>query len=357
MFEGARSILVVKLSSIGDVVQSLPVAAALRRRYPEAHIAWAVKPPAAEVVAGNPHLTETLVVGGSGASAAGVQSVPPLGAPIRLARALRERRFELALDMQGLLKSALIAYLSGARDRIGFRNLQEGAFLFNNRRIVPDRRDIHAVEVYLAFAEAVGAPAGPPDFTIATSEEDRRVAAELLAEVDNPVALIPGARWESKRWPPERFAAVADALSEELGCTAVVVGGAGDRELAEGIAAAARSRTVDLTGKTTLKQLTEVFRGCRATISNETGPMYISAAAGTPTVAIFGPTDPNRLGPYGEGHAKVTAGVPCGPCRKRRCEPLRCMEAIGPEQVLEAARGVMGGTASGGRSGGVGGSA
>ena len=96
MFAGARSILVVKLSSIGDVVQSLPVAAALRRRYPEAHIAWAVKPPAAEVVAGNPHLTETLVVGGSGASAAGVQSVPPLGAPIRLARALRERRFELA---------------------------------------------------------------------------------------------------------------------------------------------------------------------------------------------------------------------------------------------------------------------
>jgi heptosyltransferase-1 len=201
MLHDTKSVLVVKLSSIGDVVQSLPVAAALRTRFPEAYLAWAVGRAAAEVVTGNPHLSETLVVGGGGEEAAGVRSVPPLGAPLRLRRALRgdprlgEKGFEVALDMQGLFKSALIAYLSGARERVGFRNLQEGAFLLNNRRVVRDRRDVHAVEGYLGFARAVGAEAEPLDFTIATSEADGRAAEELLGGRREMAALIPGARW------------------------------------------------------------------------------------------------------------------------------------------------------------------
>ncbi len=340
MFEGAKSILVVKLSSIGDVVQALPVAAALRRRFPDAYIGWAVGPAAAEVVRGNPHLSETLVVGGSG-DEPGSRSVPPVSAPLRLRRALREKEFDLALDMQGLLKSALIAYLSGARDRIGFRNFQEGTFLFNNRRIVPDRRDVHAVEGYLGFAWAVGAEAEPLDFTIATSEADARAAEELLSGRDEVAALIPGARWESKRWPAARFGAAADAMREEFGLTSVVVGGPDDRVLAQEVAEAARSEMVDLTGETTLKQLAEVFRRCRVVVGNDTGPLYISFAVGVPTVAVFGPTDWRRLGPYGEGHVKVRAGLDCGPCRRRRCHPLRCMEAIGTEQVVGAVREVL----------------
>jgi heptosyltransferase-1 len=336
-----ESVLVVKLSSIGDVVQSLPVLAALRRRFPQAYLAWAVKPAAADVLVESPHLSETLILGGEGREGPGVRSLPPLTAPIQLARALRQHKFDLALDMQGLLKSALVAYLSGARERIGFHNRQEGAFLLNNRSIVPDRRDVHAVQAYLGFAEVVGAPAEPLDFTIATSEADRRVVDGLLREDENVVALIPGARWLSKRWPAARFAAVADALGAELGCTSVVIGGAGDRPLAAEIKALARSAVSDFTGQTTLKQLAELFRRCRAVISNETGPMYISAAVGAPTVAIFGPTDPRRLGPYGEGHARVTADVPCTPCRRRRCRPLKCMEAIDAEQVVAAARSVL----------------
>jgi lipopolysaccharide heptosyltransferase II len=339
--EHVKSVLVVKLSSIGDVVQSLPVAAALRRGFPRAYIAWAVGPAASQVVAGNPHLSETLVVGGWGPGGEGTAPLPGLGAPRKLRRALRERGFELSLDMQGLLKSALVAYLSGARERIGYRNRQEGAFLLNNRSIVPDRRDIHAVEAYLGFAAAVGAPAEPLDFTIATGGADRRAVDELLGGREGIIALIPGARWLSKRWPPARFAAVADALWGEFGCASVVVGGGSDGLLAQEIAAAARSPILDLTGRTTLKQLAELFRRCRAVISNETGPMYIASAVGAPTVAIFGPTDPLRLGPYGEGHAKVTPGVACAPCRRRECSPLRCMEAIRPEQVIEAARGLM----------------
>ena len=347
------SILVVKLSSIGDVVQSLPVAAALRRRFPQACLAWAVGPAAAEVVAGNPHLTETLVIGGGGGDGAGgqwrVRAVPPVSAPRRLRQALRRYGFQLSLDLQGLLKSALIAYLSGARERIGYRNLQEGAFLFNNRRLVPDRRDVHAVEAYLGFAEALGASRGPLDFTIATSEADRRRADDLVEGKRDLAALIPGARWESKRWPAARFAALADALREAFGLTSVVVGGEGDTAVAAEIAAAASIPILDLTGRTTLKQAAEVFRRCRVTVGNDTGPLYISAAVGTPTVAVFGPTDAARLGPYGEGHAKVTSGLRCSPCRRRRCRPLRCMGEIAPEKVVEAVGSLLGGAQAGGR--------
>jgi lipopolysaccharide heptosyltransferase I len=341
MFEHAGSILLVKLSSIGDVVHSLPVAAALRRRYPDARIAWAVAPPAADLVAGNPHLTETLVVGGRARGEEGVSSVPPPGAPLALRRALRARAFDLALDLQGLLKSAFIAYLSGARDRVGFRNHQEGAFLLNNHAIVPDRRDVHAVEAYLGFARALGAPAEPLDFTIASSEADRHAADLLLGGATDLAALVPGARWPSKRWPAHGFAAVADALGAEFGCTCVVLGSGGERSLADQVVARARRPVVSLAGRTSLRQLCEVLRRCRVTIANDTGPMHISAAVGTPTVAIFGPTDPTRLRPYGEGHSVVSAPPPCAPCRRRNCQPRRCLAAILPEQVITAARAII----------------
>jgi ADP-heptose:LPS heptosyltransferase len=173
MTREAPSILVVKLSSIGDVVQALPVAGALRRRFPDTHIAWAVGPAAADVVTGNPQLDEVLVIGGTGESGAEVRMLPPLASPLQLRRALHRTTYDIALDLQGLLKSALIARLSGARERVGYRTLREATCLFYNRRLVPDRRDIHAVESYLDFAEALGAEREPVEFDIAISDRDR----------------------------------------------------------------------------------------------------------------------------------------------------------------------------------------
>jgi lipopolysaccharide heptosyltransferase I len=341
MTREAPSILVVKLSSIGDVVQALPVAGALRRRFPDTHIAWAVGPAAADVVTGNPQLDEVLVIGGTGESGAEVRMLPPLASPLQLRRALHRTTYDIALDLQGLLKSALIARLSGARERVGYRTLREATCLFYNRRLVPDRRDIHAVESYLDFAEALGAEREPVEFDIAISDRDRGTVDELLEGENGFAALIPGARWESKLWPAERFAAVADALAGEFGITAVVLGAGRDSQLAAAVGQAASTRVIDLTGKTTLKQAAEVLRRCLVTIGNDTGPLYISAAMGTPTVAVFGPSDARRLGPYGNGHAKIVADVECAPCRNRRCRPRKCMEAIEPEEVIAAARALL----------------
>jgi heptosyltransferase-1 len=164
---------------------------------------------------------------------------------------------------------------------------------------------------------------------------------DLLRGDRNFAALIPGARWASKRWPAERFSALADWLAESHGMTSIVMGGGGDRMLAEEISEQARCRVIDLVGRTTLKEAGEVFRRCRVTVGNDTGPLYISAAMKAPTVAVFGPTDPRRLGPYGEGHAKVTAKVSCAPCRKRRCSLLKCMMAVSVEMVAEAVEGIL----------------
>jgi len=206
---------------------------------------------------------------------------------------------------------------------------------------VPSRRDVHAVDSYLDFAEALGAKREPVEFTIAIADEDRREVDALLGDRDRLAALIPGARWESKLWPAQRFARVADALAEEAGLESVVIGGSSDGTLAAAIAAEAEHSILDLTGRTSLKQAAEVFRRCRVTVGNDTGPLYISAAMGTPTVAIFGPSDARRLGPYGPGHAKVVAEVDCAPCRNRRCEGRTCMESIEPKQVVAAALGLL----------------
>ncbi len=354
-----RRILIVKLSSLGDVVQSLPVAAALRRRFPRGYIAWAVGPASAEVLVGNLNIDDVLVIGGDKrnvckgrdknvAPTEGFRILAPISSPTALRRELRGIGFDVSLDLQGLVKSAAVAYLSGARDRIGFRTTQEPTFLLNNRRIVPNRREVHAVDSYLDFAEALGAAREPIEFTIAISEDDRAAVDALLGttnvgsyspiETRTYLALIPGARWESKLWPAECFAAVADRLAAEFSLIPIVVGARGDAELARRIAGACRSPVIDLTGRTTLKQLAEVFRRCRVTIGNDTGPLYISSAMGTPTAAIFGPTDSRRLGPYGEGHAKVIAEIDCAPCRNRKCAGRRCIEMIEPERVIAAAR-------------------
>ncbi len=339
---GPGRILIVKLSSLGDVVQSLPVAAALRRRFPDSYIAWAVGAAAADILTGNPHLDEVLVVGAQrDTGASGTRAIPGHRDPAGLRRALRSIGFDVTLDLQGLLKSASVAYLSGARDRFGFRTLREGTLLLNNRHIVARRGDVHAVESYLDFAEALGAPRQPVEFTITIDDSDRTTVDGLLGRSGDFAALIPGARWESKLWPTERFAAVADSLARNFSVTSVIVGAAGDSALARAVADAASTPVVDLTGKTTLKQLAEVLRRCRVTVGNDTGPLYVSAAMGTPTVAVFGPTDARRLGPYGEGHARVIAEIECAPCRNRRCERRRCMEMIDPDRVVAAASALL----------------
>jgi lipopolysaccharide heptosyltransferase II len=335
MPEGPSRLLIIRMSSLGDVVHALPVATALRRRLPQAHLAWLVRDSARDLLEGHPDLDEVIVLG-AGEARPGVSVFPSRSA---LVRELRRRRFDVTLDLQGLLATSALAFLSGAPQRVGYRNCQEGAFIFNNRPLIPDRRDVHAVQGYLGFARWLGADPDPVTFRLPDFGAEEATVAQALQDAGGslearPLALVPGAKWLSKRWPAEHFARLARLLADAGETNLVVVGAEVDRPLAATILRESGVAVADLTGRTTLRQTTALLARCRLVVANDTGPMAIAAAVGTPIIALFGPTDPARTGPYGAGHTVLAAeGVACLRCRRRACGDMTCLRAITPKRV------------------------
>ncbi len=330
-----RRILLIKPSSLGDIVHALPTVAALRARYPQAHIAWLVKRRWAEIVE----------------RAEGVDQVWPVEGGLTgwLSRvsALRAAAFDLVVDLQGLFRSAALARLTGCSVRIGFANGREGSPFFYTIRVPVPTLDMHAVDRYLLVAAALGAtirPVPPARFRIRPEDNDavsRLLHAHGLAPGDGWIAMNASARWPTKRWPLERFAAVADQLEDEGAGRVVLIGGPDDRADAESLKALMRTAPVDLTGQTSLGLLPALLKSAVLLVTNDSGPMHVAAAVGTPVVAMFGPTSPLRTGPYGPGHAVLTHRVVCSPCFSRVCRNrvhLECLAGITSHQVLAAVR-------------------
>ncbi|TAL12667.1 MAG: lipopolysaccharide heptosyltransferase II [Nitrospirae bacterium] len=331
-----RRLLIVKPSSLGDIVHTLPTLAAFRRRFPRATLSWLVKREWAEVLEGQPDLDDVLAVDLS------VQGWPAA------IRAVREGRFDLVVDLQGLLRSAVLGWASGSPARVGFANGREGSPWFYTHRVpVPDA-SMHAVDRYLLMARFLGAAPekpGPSAFCLPRDPAaDARVEALLAAAGVRVgtmlVALNPSARWATKQWPVASFAAVGDWLQRHGGARVAVVGGRAERSAGDEVIRLMQTAPLDLVGQTTMKELIALLRRLRVLITNDSGPMHLAAAVGTPVIALFGPTDPGRTGPYGAGHVVLHSGVPCSPCFSRRCAnavTLECLTSIRSQQVIEAA--------------------
>jgi lipopolysaccharide heptosyltransferase II len=334
------SLLIVKLGSIGDVVHSLPVLTALRRRFPEARIGWVVGEAAHSLLVGHPDLSELIVL----------ESPKRARTLWAAAQDLRARRYELSLDLQGRVHSSLLPFLARIPRRMGYRSWQDGGFLFSNLRVVEDRHEGHAVDGYLGFAAALGAPTRPVVFRVPERPEEAAAIAELLfaagvAPAEPLVALAPGARWPSKRWPAEHFAQLGRDLAG--GARVTVVGGSSDRPAAERIAGAIPG-AVDLTGRATLAQAAALFRRCRAFVGSDSGPLHLAAAVGCRVVGLYGPTDPSRTGPYGEGQVALVTPAACRGCRRRECH-RSCLAEIPPAAVAEAVKAILAGNPAPGR--------
>ena len=329
-----QRILLIKPSSLGDIIHALPTAAVLRGAFPSASLTWLVKREWAEVLEANPH----------------VDHVMPLDFSMRgwssAVRAIRSGRFDLVVDLQGLFRSALLGWLSGAPVRVGFSGGREGSSLFYTRR-VPVPSALHAVDRCLMLAWALGASREQSrrlEFPLPQDPAaESRVTGFLLAEGIAPDAILaavnPSARWPTKQWSPASFAAVADRLQVE-GAVVVIVGARADRSVIEDVMGRMRRPPIDLGGKTGLKDLIALFRRLRLLITNDSGPMHLAAAVGVPVVALFGPTDPARTGPYGTGHAVLRSGISCSPCLRRHCTNalrMECLTSIGPERVIHEA--------------------
>jgi len=333
-------VLIVKLSSLGDVVHSLPTLAALRRHLPQAFIGWCVGQAAAPLVAGHPLLDITFVL-----REGAVREAPGVivrQTSLALVRAIRRYRFDIALDLQGLFKSAWLACLAGARRRVGYRTWQECAFFFNERAIAPRR--VHAVDNYLDFARLLGAQADKPEFVLLERPEAVARMEALLAETGaagQAAVLLPSTSWASKRWLPERFGELAQVLAG-WGLRPLVGGAPGDGALCDQVVSKAGGVALSIAGRTGVGDLPALFRRCRLVVGPDSGPTHVAAATGTPVVAIYGPTQPLLTAPYGERVEVVQAAAPCAPCRKRQCADLACQRAVTVEMVAQAARRLLG---------------
>jgi 3-deoxy-D-manno-octulosonic-acid transferase/heptosyltransferase-1 len=336
------NILIVKLSAIGDVIHTLPSLAALRKHYPDAHITWVVEEMASDLVMGHPHLDRVLVSrrkGWIGDLRRGRLSDAFKEIKSFLSE-LRARPYDLVIDFHGLLKSAVIVLLSGGNRKLGYESLQEGSGLFYNEKI-PEDMDKHAVDRYLDFARHLGVHVETPEFMLAIGpENETRVRALLAAGGIDPgdlfVAVSPQALWETKLWSDQKFAQLSERILQELNVPVVFTGG--DASATEGIQSFMTLPSVDLAGRTTLRDLACLFRQAALLVTTDSGPMHLAAAVETPVVALFGPTDPARTGPYGDGHTVIRMEMPCSPCFFRTCDTKLCMREITVEDVFQAVR-------------------
>ena len=329
-----ENILVVKLSAIGDVIHALPVSYAIKEQYPEVHLTWVVEQAAYAILADNPCIDELILFEKAKFRSIGgfLREIGPFR------RRLRTRRYDASLDLQGLFKSAAIAWNAGAKLRIGTANMREGAHLVS-RPVRGAHAEGHIVERYLDVARALGCRVGEVRFPVSVSDRDRMAADTLLAregvQEGRPfVAFAVGANWPNKRWPVEHFAALADRLYHAHYVPVLVGGGRLDETLAEDILRASEIPPVNLVGRTNLKQLAHVFTHAALVLGGDTGPVHLAAGLRVPTVMLMGPTDANRNGPYGQLQNAIEVDRPCRGCWKRACpKGLDCLAAIPVDAV------------------------
>lgn len=330
--------LIVRLGALGDIVHAIPVAAALRRAFPGARIDWLVSAKHHQVLDLVPVIDRRLVVNDRGGTAGGATMFAAV-------RELRRTRYDAAIDLQGLIKSAAMARMSGAARVIGFstRHLRERlARPFYTEVYDPgggamrDRMsDRHVVHLNLGLLRAIGLDAGAVEFPI--DESPSEIARSLRQETGGRYALLnPGAAWPNKRWPTARLAVVAAALAERHGLRSVVIWGPGERDLAQEVIAAAGGAAV-LSPATAIADLVALARGAAVMVSGDTGPTHIAAAVGTPLVGIYGPTRPERNGPWRPADVTVSRADGCECHHLRRCRrETMCLMDITAAEVLDA---------------------
>lgn len=332
-----KRILIVLLGAIGDVVRALPLLGRIRRGFPAAHIAWAVEPKSAPVIEGHPWLDQVILFDRNKA--------PGSFAPFL--RRVRAGSFDLVLDLQRILKSGVISFVSGAPTRIGFNphNTKEWNHLFSTRHIGPQPELRLKLLQYQAFGDALGLPPAPIEFGLCAAEAERARAHELLKDAPRPLlGVILGSSWPSRVYFPKSIAAVIRGLSVQGGARPalfpVLLGGPGEAGLAaEVMRELGGIKALNLTAATSLRDLIAIFPQCAAAFGPDSGPMHIAAAVGCPVVSLWGATAPERSAPWGFDTLALRGEIPCHPCYLRQCPIGReCMHRIAPETVAVAVR-------------------
>ena len=329
-------ILILKPSSLGDVVQALPVARLLKRHFPGAEIHWWLNREFVPLLAHDPDIHRVIPFDRK-------RWGSPAGWPgaIGSIRELRGEHYDWVIDLQSLARSGLVAWLARGGLTVGLDDPREGAPGLYDLAVPRASFDTHAVDWYLAVLRRLGVPVHW-DFEWLPRNDEAATVIDSFWPIagERWIALQPGARWFNKRWPVAHFTALAGRLlAHDPSLRIAVLGGNDDQPLGAEIAAHNGERCLDLTGQLSLPGMVEWLRRSALLVTNDTGPMHVAVALGRPVVALFGPTEPSRTGPYGQLANVLRFDLPCAPCLKSACanaEPLACLKSLSVDRVFRA---------------------
>jgi len=342
-------ILIVKMSSIGDVVHTLPAVATLRNHYPNAYLAWVVEEKSYNILVGNPLINELILFERkkiirafkSGHIKEGWKAIQDLKAR------LRAGNFELSIDLQGLARSAFIVYLANARKKLGCPGMRELSYLISKPPSNSETRNLmstHAVDRLLQVIKSLDNHIVPVvEFPIALNNSATQFATDFLqqnniADSDILIGINLGASNLLKLWQKENFVELINRLQDEFKYRVILFGGKADIPFSDTIISSTKTEPANAVGKTELRQLAAIAKRCAVFVSGDSGPIHIATAVGTPVVALFGPSDPNKTGPYTEKKVVIWKKPECSPCSYfGQCDFDKiCMEQITVNEVLNA---------------------
>ena len=346
-------ILIIKPSSLGDVIHSLPFLKVIKSTFHDADIEWVISKNLKEILEGNPLINRLIVFDKDSWTKIGNLSKTVKEA-IGLINILKSGHYDMVVDLQGLLRSGLITFFTSSPLKVGFKNAREGSSIFYNKKISVNG-SLHAVDRYLEIAKAIQKiqkiqnpkskiqNLGKAEFPLNVDKTAAENIKKLLGGLKEKeyIVIVPSARWETKRWPAGNFS----RLISKLPIQCVIAGSSADKDVAQEVIDSSGSSIINLCGRTNLKELTALIAGAKAVVSNDSGPMHIAAALGVPVIALFGPTDPYKTGPYGWSEIRaeqekknlrvIRASIPCSPCFKKKCKDLLCMDGISVGAVLK----------------------
>ena len=339
-----NNILVVRLSSLGDVLMCIPAVKAIRDLYPDAHISWLAEGSVAEFLASQEFIDEVIrfprAAVSRGLSRGRMIKAHRAFAPCR--QQLKTRKYDLIVDFHGIAKSVLLSMVARGKRKIGFGSTfaKEKSHFFYHDKIESKDKRIHKVERNMLIAAHLGHRGPAPQAGLKVSAEAGAYIDEYLAQLNHPSPLFAvnpfsSAGTDFKRWPLERYAELARRIKDELGGRTIVLWGPGEEKEAAHLVEMAGDGTT-MACPTTIPQLFALLQRTNLYIGGDTGVMHLAAGAGVPVVAIFGPTDVKINGPYGKGHLVIRQELSCSPCKKKDCRERQCIVNISAEEVFQA---------------------
>jgi heptosyltransferase I len=295
-----KKILIIKPSALGDIVQAMPAVCCLADNFPGAKIDWFVRPECAALIENHPCIHKIILFR---RKELGKWWYKPsaFAELVRLIKQLRQEQYDIVFDFQGRFRSAIFAFFSGCKQRIGMTGTQEITGLFYTRKIA--QSSVHLVDYFLDMVCSAGAKRGKIEFGLKPQPraiaETQKILSENKIDKNNYACLVPSATVEAKKWPIENFAALAEKINAKYRCGIVAIGTESEKPVAESLKSLSKTPIINLAGKTNITQLVALLAGAKVVVSNDTGPAHIAAALGVPMVLIFGFTNPSRVGPYG----------------------------------------------------------